>query len=141
MIFLVETKLSSLVHLSLKSISGMLWADFAEQAMALVADSGREIKDVRIPGLGAVPERQAPESLDREQPPGRLAHLPQKGPGRQIERVDQAVAEIPHQQRVAEFAEVRRRDRHSPGRVQRPLRSQTPHQITVEVEHIHVAVS
>src|SRR5512135_948787 len=58
-----------------------------------------------------------------------------------IERMDASVPEIANQQMAAELAEVLRCQRHSPGRIQLPLLSDTLEEGALCVEHVDVPVS
>src|SRR6266446_1854673 len=91
---------------------------FAEQSVALLIRSGSEEQRVRRARVRVpLAELQGPQTVDLQRSPGcgveltelhRLAGSPRAD---EIECVDLAVAEIPDQERAAECAKGRRRER------------------------------
>src|SRR6266404_6517152 len=94
--------------------------DESEQAMRLIGNSCRK-EQLICPSVirRAGSESQGPQSVDRQRIPFGIDHLPVEAAARGVERVDASIAEIPDQQLAAELAEVYRRQRQAPRRVQR----------------------
>src|SRR6476469_7631117 len=107
--------------------------DLAEQSVALATGSGRERH------LGARSGLQAPQPVDLE----RLAVLVRKRSqlraGAGIEDIDPAIAEMADQQIAGEGAEAGGSNRQTPGCIQRIVRDQLLHELSVLVEDIDIA--
>src|SRR5262249_19271077 len=90
-----------------------------EQAVGLALDPGGEEQRVERARVASVAEGERPEAVLEERfvAPG-LQHLAEERPGRDVVGRDLPAAELADQQVVAERAEVARRQREAPGRVQ-----------------------
>ena len=113
--------------------------DGAEQAIDLVVDPGREIQLGRVASVAAIPERQSPQPGIRDRCAVVVLELAGESARLEVECADAAIFFVAHQQRPAELAEGRRRERHAPRRVERPavgVRRDTPQKIPVEVERV-----
>src|SRR5262245_19822509 len=90
----------------------------------LFVRTGGEIQDVRRPRGSAQPEPDPPESVDRERVRSALqpSRVMPVVPFVLAERVQLAVAEVPDDQASAELPEIRRREGHSPRRIEQTVR-------------------
>src|SRR5713101_2630765 len=116
--------------------------DESEQAMRLIGNSCRK-EQLICPSVirRAASESQGPQSVDRQRIPFGIDHLPVEAAVRGVERVDASIAEIPNQQLVAKLAEVYRRQRQAPRRVQRSVRSKATNHVSFGVEYVYVSIS
>src|SRR5262249_17279292 len=99
--------------------------DEAVEAVRPARRAGEEVEVVGRPGGGAVAERDRPETVDRDRRPVRDSQLTLVHPlavAALLVGADAPIAEVPDQEVAAVGAEVRRRHRESPGRVQRRVR-------------------
>lgn len=85
---------------------GLGQADRGEEAVVFAVDPGGEVEGVGARAPGPVAEGHPPDANVSDRVAGRVGELAQELPGLQVEGVDPAVAEVAHQQRVAEGAEV-----------------------------------
>src|SRR5438552_12234826 len=114
--------------------------ELAEQAVLLAERTSREKESVRRPGGRAVTESEGPQTIDRDRRAVggmELALLPQLAVALEalgIERVDVAIAEVPHEQAPADGPEIGRREGEPPRRVESPARSHTTQPATCGLE-------
>src|SRR3954451_23407108 len=91
--------------------------DAREQAVRLVLDAGGEDERL-LRADGAVAEAQAPQALVDDGVAARIAEGAEQLAGLEVVGVDPAVAEVAHEQRMAELAEVTGRAHQAPRGVQ-----------------------
>ena len=114
-------------------------ADVAEQAVLFVFDSGGEIEAVRQPGIRvAAAETKRPQAIDLQKTVG-IVKPAHEGIRCQIVGTDESVAEISHQKGVAQLAEIARRDRQSPWRIERSLGGDPLNEGPIGIEFAHEA--
>src|SRR5207237_2616250 len=103
----------------------------AKETVGLLVWTGGKEQHVGrlIVGDAAIAERDAPDAVDDDALVILAPQGAQEFPGRNIERVDVAVAKVADDQRIAEAAEIRRRDRHAPGRVQLAMLRYSPNEL------------
>src|SRR5262249_27712539 len=98
--------------------------NLAEQPVHLVVRAGGEVEIVRVTRPRAVPEADAPEAVDRDRLAVRSLELAFELPlpvRLRLEGGDPAVAEVADEEVAARLAEVVRRHRQPPRRVQMPV--------------------
>src|SRR6516164_118488 len=88
---------------------------------------------MRISAGMVVAERQRPQIGNGDGASIAIRELAEKSSVHRIEGVDVAVAIVGDKQSAAERTEIRRRQRQSPGRIERPIGCKAAHQIAVRV--------
>src|SRR5690348_10034508 len=116
-------------------------SDGAEKSMLLAVGAGAEVHCRRRPRGAAAAKRKRPQSVDGDQMIRRVLQHALELAGRRIEDVDHTRPEIPYQQIVAVDAEVSRRHRHTPRRIEPPSVLQTALEHSQRRIHIHVPKS
>ncbi len=96
--------------------------DAAVQAVGFVVGAGRKEQGVVRLVVCVIAESDAPEPRSRNRRIAGVADGAERCAGGRVIGIDLAVAEITDQQRIAERAEIRRRERNSPRRIQCPGR-------------------
>src|SRR5215472_13477335 len=96
----------------------LLGRQAAEQTVGLAIGAGRKVQCVDGSAIAAVAEPEGPQSVDNDRLRVRLAHLADKFAVVGIEGIDLTIAKISDPQRTAQFAEIGRCERHTPGRVE-----------------------
>ncbi len=96
--------------------TNLIHVDHAKYSSGVVLRSGSVEKLVGVAVVrGAATKLDPPELVNFDRFSGGSFHRPNEGAGRHVETIDGAgVGVIADQQRIAERAEVRRRDRESP---------------------------
>src|SRR5581483_965019 len=121
--------------------------DRACEAVGFAARSGGEIKRrrrivaVEITVAVAGREVQRPEPGYHDWLVAGTGEGAKEAASERIISVDQTVAEIPDQQRVAELTEVSRRERQPPGRIQFAVFDEAAHQEPFRTENVHEPVA
>src|ERR1043165_4342730 len=106
--------------------------DCAQEAVRLIVWTGRKgHRAIRIC-------TDSPQSVDYEVTAVGALKRAEERARVDVERVDLAVAEIADQQRTVQSAESRRRDRHSPRRVQRAIRNQSRPEISESIKNVNI---
>src|SRR2546428_7761459 len=125
--------------------SALSFRDLADRAMRLVFDSGGELDVVRVAAVcasDAIANPQRPQAIDRDRAPGH--DVTQRSSEIAVSEgvsIDQAVAEVPHQQVAGECSEAGRGDSETPGRVELSVGDEPIEQVAVEIEAIDKPVS
>src|SRR3954468_6829872 len=107
--------------------------DLAEKSVRLIVGPRGE-GNARI-GTGI----DAPKTVDHNRLAVLVAERAEQSPRVGIEGIDPTIAEIAHEQRTRELAEIFRRDGQSPRRIQRPVGDQVLHQLATVADHIDIA--
>src|SRR6202022_2586879 len=117
--------------------------DRSEEAVLLLADTGREVKRVggreRSAARAAVAEADPPQTIDLDRGAGLVPKGSDEAPGPGAVGVDVSVAEVANQQRPAEGPEVFGCDREPPRRVQLSVPDEPPQGVAVLVEDVDEA--
>src|SRR5579885_107377 len=100
-----------------------------------------DVENGRKSSRTSVAKVERPQARVHNRIAGRILERAHQFTRGKIVSVDRAVAEISDEQRILQITEARRRDRHSPGRIQLAARYQRLQQIAVEIENIYVAVA
>lgn len=114
--------------------------DRPKEAIGFVVQPGGEEEGVGWTGVATVAKAQPPEAIIHDGVAVLVAQLAQEGAGGGVESVDAAIAKVADEQRVAELAEIGRRQRQSPGGVQRLFRCKALDEFPCGAEDIHKAV-
>src|SRR5260370_17861242 len=109
--------------------------DGAEQPVCFVVPAGGEEQRGRVAGQAAVAEGQAPQPVDGDRVPGWVLQLAEERAGRRVEGADPAVAEVAHQQVIAEGAETCESQGQAPGGGERSAGGEAADQATRRPEH------
>src|SRR5438094_587091 len=86
----------------------------AEESMLLVVYTRREEEHVRAAGPRVIPKLEPPETIDGDWIVGEIGELSKERACRWIKGIDPAIAEVAHQDVVAETTEVIGSKRDSP---------------------------
>src|SRR5450830_14507 len=107
----------------------------AKQAMHFAAGAGGKEQCVDRLIVQAIAEGEPPQAVDLDRLVVGALQPAHPFTACQIEGVDQAIAEVGHQQPVGEASEPGGSDRHAPGGVERALRDQAIQEAPARVEH------
>ena len=86
-------------------------------------------------------EIQGPQAIHHDGIAHGVGQGPEEGAGMGVEGIDDAVAEIADQQRVAELAEMFRRLDHAPGGIEGAVRHEPAHEAPALSEHVHETIA
>ena len=81
-------------------------AKLPKRPCGFIIGAGGEIEVVRIPAIAAIAEDQAPEAVDDDRVAIDIFESAQKCTGSWIEGINLAIAEVAHQQVIAEFTKT-----------------------------------
>src|SRR5258708_867712 len=104
--------------------------------MCFLTDAGSEEQRLRVSPLVPVAERQGPKVGNGDWSAVVVGELPQESAACWRIGVDMAVAVVAYEQSAAEAAEIRRRQRQSPGGVEGPLRGETAKEHSIGVVNV-----
>src|SRR5437762_12849396 len=110
--------------------------DSSEQAITFVIDTGRKEEAIGRTRQASVAEGERPQAINGDGLALVVFQLSEKTTGSRSECADVTIAEISHQQSVAEFAKVGRRQGQTPGRVQRATGSETADEIAIGAKNV-----
>src|ERR1700736_256268 len=117
--------------------------DRSEEAVLLLADTGREVEGVggreRSAARAAVAEADPPQTIDLDRGAGLVPKASDEPPGPGAVGVDVSVAEVADQQGAAECPEVFGCEGKPPRRVQLSVLNEPAQQVTVHVEDVDEA--
>src|SRR5438552_3596789 len=105
--------------------------DSSEQAITFVVDTGCEEEVIGSNGQASVAEGERPQAINGDGLALVVLQLSEKATRGRSECADVAIAEVSHQQSVAEFAKIGGRLGQTPGRVQRATGSETADEIAI----------
>src|ERR1700720_135754 len=120
-------------------IASRLSSDRAEEAVTAAVGAGAEIERIGARSDTAA-EIERPQPIDRDRVAARIFELTDECAVHVID-IDPAIAEIADQYVAGELTEARRRQRHTPRRIERAARGKAPQEMSVGVEDIDEAVT
>src|SRR5438552_6921094 len=110
--------------------------DSSEQAITFVIDTCREEEVIGCPRQASVAEGERPQAINGDGLALVVLQLSEKVTRGRSECADVTIAEISHQQSVAESAKVGRRQGQTPGRVQSATGSETADEIAICAKNV-----
>src|SRR5262245_6613299 len=111
--------------------------DLSKETVHFVVQARSEEELVTPAREAIIPERQSPETIDRDRITVLVRELALEGPRRKIESIDATIPEVADQQAVAELAKIVRCDHQAPRRVERAMRREASEQIALGIEDTH----